>query len=152
MLIHTQIGTANTLAVNADGGFGDDTLQAGLQLRETVSETLDALTSGTGSDTFLLDLLTDVSADAFDDELIASVRITDFDPALDTLIIQTTNIDQGQASQPVRTVEGFTLFETDDGAFTDVEITFDEAGNDTVQTVRLFGVAGLQDSDLTLVS
>ncbi len=147
VLAKSYSDTSGDLRVVMNGGNGNDILQVDLQLNATLADTPDVLTGGGSADTFRLDLLDATSADAPASGLITSVEITDFDGAEDSLVIDASSL---APDGEVRTVDSTIFNESEDGTYTDIVVTFIE--DTTPTTLRLFGVTGLQASDVTFAT
>lgn len=135
------------LRVQFNGGNGNDTLQAELQLGEELTDETDSLTGGALADTFTLQLIDTTEGEAPAGGLITGVEITDFDPTEDALIFDTSALaPEGET----RTVDSTILNAADDGSYTDVVVAFVEDA--TPVTLRLFGVSGLAADDVTFAT
>ncbi|MGB3246557.1 MAG: hypothetical protein WBB25_18635 [Sulfitobacter sp.] len=151
VLIEGTSDSGAPLVFQANGGAGNDTLQVQLDLAGQVDETTDVLSGGTRGDTFMLDL---ISGEGTEEGLITGVRITDFDPEEDTLIIDTANIDGQDTDPPAFTFGDYTLNEAANASYTDVLIDAVQliGGAQSVVTVRLLGVSGIDTADITLLA
>ena len=129
------------------GGAGDDVLETNALVGfPDQTDGTQILTGGTGADTFIINLdVTRLSGDGVDFPLVS---VTDFVPGVDQLELRV-----GAFPSAALQFADVTQQIGEDGTFTDLNVRYTDAtgaADDLVATVRIEGLAGLDESAFTI--